>query len=322
MVFSRLLRPTEPPPAEGVRVEWEQLPPAVRHAIERRLGGTVVEASTQRGGFSPGLATRLKLDDGRRFFVKAVSEWANPDTPNIHRREARIVAAIPESAPVPRFLWSFDKGGWVALCFEDVDGRHPTEPWTQADLAKIVATLKKMAVDFTPSPIDTDQTARASFARSVNGWRRAKDRGEDRLDPWCVKHLARLSDLESLAPDAVDGPTLIHLDIRADNLLIAGDRVYVLDWPWAQTGAAFVDWLAMAPSVAMQGGPSPEAFLRRFDLSGVSKEAIDAALCSLAGFFVVGALEPAPQGLPTVRAFQAAQGLVALRWLRERTGWE
>jgi hypothetical protein len=72
----------------------------------------------------------------------------------------------------------------------------------------------------------------------------------------------------------------------------------------------------------MQGGPGPEAFLRRFDLPSVSEQAIDAALCSLAGFFVVGALEPPPPGLPTVRAFQAAQGIVAVDWLRGRTGWE
>jgi aminoglycoside phosphotransferase (APT) family kinase protein len=310
------------PRAEGVRVDWEQLPPAVRLAIERRLGGKVVEAATQRGGFSPGLAARLKLDDGRRFFVKAVSEAANPDTPHIHRSEARIVAALPALAPVPRFLWSFDEGGWVALCFEDVDGRHPSEPWTEADLALVVATMRKMAVDLTPSPIATAETARAAFARSINGWRRAQDRGEDQLDAWCSNHLGRLSELESRAPEAVDGETLLHFDIRADNLLIAGDRVYVLDWPWARRGAAYVDWLAMAPSVAMQGGPSPEEFLKRFDLSGISDDAIDAALCSLAGFFVVGALEPPPPGLPTVRAFQAAQGVVSVRWLKERTGWK
>jgi Ser/Thr protein kinase RdoA (MazF antagonist) len=223
---------------------------------------------------------------------------------------------------VPRFLWSFDEGGWVALCFEDVEGRHPSEPWTEADLALVVATLRKMAVDLTPSPIATVETASGAFARSINGWRRALDRGEDRLDAWCLKHLARLSELEARAPEAVEGETLLHFDIRADNLLIAGNRVYVLDWPWARRGAAFVDWLAMAPSVAMQGGPSPEKFLTKFDLSGVSEGAIDAALCSLAGFFVVGALEPPPRGLPTVRAFQAAQGVVALDWLRGRTGWE
>jgi hypothetical protein len=59
------------------------VPAAVRHAIEQRVGGSVMQASTQPGGFSPGLAARLRLHDGRRFFVKAVSEMANPDTPDI-----------------------------------------------------------------------------------------------------------------------------------------------------------------------------------------------------------------------------------------------
>jgi aminoglycoside phosphotransferase (APT) family kinase protein len=281
----------------------------------------VVAASTQLGGFSPGLAARLRLHDGRRVFLKAVSETANPDTPGIHRQEARIVASLPPSVPVPRLLWTYDEAGWVALCFEDVDGRHPFEPWTEPDLKMVVAALRKMSVDLTPSPVTVDETARDAFERDINGWRVALDRGEDRLDTWCMGNLERLADLESAGPYAADGETLLHFDTRADNLLIAGDRVYVIDWPWARPGAPFVDWLAMAPSVAMQGGPSPEAFLRRFDLSGVSEHAIDAVLCSIAGYFVVRSLDPPPPGIPTVRAFQAAQGEVALRWLRARTGW-
>ena len=312
---------SNPPPAAGVRVHWEQLPDWVRHAIETRLGGKVVEARTQPGGFSPGLAARLRLNDGRRVFVKAVSEQANPDTPRMHRREAQIVAALPASAPVPRLLWTHDESGWIVLAFEDVDGRHPGAPWTEEDLELVVNALKKMAADLTPSPIATDATASDAFEGDINGWRIAQQRGEERLDRWCLKHLARLADVESLAPAAAVGETLLHFDTRADNILIAGDRVFVLDWPSARIGAAFVDWLIMAPSVAMQGGPAPDDFMTRFDLSGVSRQDFDAILCSTAGYFVVRALAPAPQGLPTVRAFQAAQGKIALEWLQERTGW-
>ena len=284
----------------------------MRRAIEERLESIVVEAVTQPSGFSPGLAARLRLDDGRRVFVKAVSEAANPDSPEMHRREARIVAALPASVPVPRLLWTYDEAGWVALAFEDVDGRHPGAPWTEGDLALVVEALKKMAVDLTPSPIATEVTASGAFKRDINGWRIALERGEERLDRWCLKHLERLADLESLAPAAAAGETLLHFDTRADNLLIAGDRVFVLDWPSARIGAAFVDWLIMAPSVAMQGGPAPDDFMTRFDISGVSRQDFDAILCSTAGYFLVRALEPAPQGLPTVRAFQAAQGKIAL----------
>lgn len=302
-------------------MHWENLPPEVREAIERRLGSRVVEAVTQPGGFSPGMAARLRLADGRRMFVKAVSEAANPNTPDMNRREARIVSALPRSVPVPRLQWIYDEAGWVALAFDDVDGRHPGDPWTEADLTLVVAALQRMAADLTPSPIDTDATAAVALERGINGWRLALDREEQMLDEWSLRHLPRLAELEAQAPAAAIGQSLLHFDTRADNLLIAGDRVFVLDWPSARIGAPFVDWVAMAPSVAMQGGPEPEAFLQRFDLTGVSKESIDAVACSLAGYFVVRALDPPPPGIPTVRAFQAAQGVEAVRWLQERTGW-
>ncbi|HSS60419.1 MAG TPA: hypothetical protein VLK30_03060 [Candidatus Limnocylindrales bacterium] len=282
------------------------------------MGSTVVEATTQPTGFSPGLAARLKLADGRRCFLKAVHESANPDTPDIHRREARILASLPSSAPVARLLWTYDEGGWVALCLEDVDGRHPHEPWTEGDLAMVVATLNRMAADLTPSPIQVDESAAQAFATNINGWRVALQRNERGLEPWVLENLPLLAELESRAPEAARGDTLLNFDVRADNLLIAGDRVYVLDWPWARTGSWWIDLVAMAPSVAMQGGPAPEELLRRIDLRGVSPESIDAVVCTLAGYFVVRALEPPPPGIPTVRAFQAAQGRVAVAWLRER----
>lgn len=309
------------PPAEGVRVHWDELPSDIRAAFEEKLGAHVIESTTQPGGFSPGLAARLRLEDGRRVFLKAVSQAANPHTPDIHRQEARIVAALPASAPVPRLLWTYDEGGWVALCFEDVGGRPPYLPWTESDLALVVASLKKMAADLTPSPIRTTQTATSAFEHSINGWQRALNRGEDRLDPWCLRNLRRLAELEARAPQEAAGNTLLHFDLRADNLIIAGDRVYVVDWPWARLGHTFVDWVAMAPSVVMQGGSDAEGFLQRFAPLGVSADAVDAVVCSLAGYFRVTALDPPPPGIPTVRAFQAAQGAVALGWLRARKGW-
>ena len=310
------------PRAEGVRVHWQDLPRDVREAFERRMGARVIEATTQPTGFSPGLAARLRLEDGRRVFLKAVHEAANPDSPEIHRREARVLAQMPAAAPAPRLLWTHDADGWVALCLEDIDGRHPQEPWTERDLSMVVASLKEMAALLTPSPVKTEDTAARAIRRAINGWQVALGRGEDRLDEWSLEHLARLAELETEAPRLVEGDTLLHFDIRADNLLIAGDRVYVLDWPWARTGPAWVDWVVMAPSVAMQGGPEPEAFIRRFDMSLASPPAVDAVICALAGYLVVNALKPPPPGLPTLRPFQAAQGAVAIRWLRERLRWD
>lgn len=122
---------TTPPPAANARIPWSALPARIRAEVERRLGSPVVDARTQEGGFSPGVAARVVLADGGRAFVKAVSPERNAVTPSVHRREARIVAAIPPGAPVPRLLWTLDDDpdGWVVRAFEDVEGRHPSLPW-------------------------------------------------------------------------------------------------------------------------------------------------------------------------------------------------
>lgn len=251
-----------------------------------------------------------------------MSDQANPDTHKMHRREALILAAMPASAPVARLLWTHDEGGWVALCLENIDGRHPHEPWAEEDLSLVIDAAKALAKDLTPSPVAVERTATHAFAAGINGWRIALERNEDRLDPWALRNLKRLAELEAQAPAAAEGDTLLQFDMRADNILISGAHVFFVDWPAARTGAWWVDLVLMAPSVAMQGGPAPEDFLRRIEVGEVSSDALDAVICTLAGYFVVHALDPAPPGIPTLRAFQAAQGRHALRWLRGRTGWD
>jgi Phosphotransferase enzyme family len=189
------------------------------------------------------------------------------------------------------------------------------------DIPLVVGALRTMASVLSPSPFDAG-SAGDRFRDGINGWQLLRNSGETRLDAWALRNLRLLAELEAEAPSLGEGSTLLHFDTRADNILIAGDRVYVVDWPWAKVGAAWVDWVAMAPSVAMQGGPDPESFLRRFPVEAVSAEAIDAVLCTITGFFVHHSLQPPPPGLPTLRAFQAAQGRVALGWLRDRLGWD
>lgn len=121
--------------AEGVRIGWEQVPAPVRAAIEVVCGAAVVEARTQPGGFSPGLAARVRCANGTRYFVKAVSAQANPDTPGLHRQEGRVLATldpliISRQLPVLRLCGTVDRPPWMALILEDVAGRQPAVPFT------------------------------------------------------------------------------------------------------------------------------------------------------------------------------------------------
>jgi aminoglycoside phosphotransferase (APT) family kinase protein len=319
-------RDVTPPPAEGVRLEWQELPARVRAAVEDRLGSAVVSARTQPSGFSPGVAVRLRTESGRRVFVKAVGPEPNPFVPAIHRREAGIVQALPIEAPVPRLLWPYDEGdgGWVVLAFEDVEGRHPTLPWRADELGRVLDAVAALSATLTPSPLSPTVvgTAGDEIAERLCGWRQLREEPPDPLDDWSARHLDALAALEAAAPAAVAGDTLLHLDVRADNLLLTRDRVFVVDWPLACVGAAWLDLLFFAPSVTMQGGPSPEELIDRHPACRtVDPDAITATVAAIAGFFTHRALQPPPPGLPTVRAFQAAQGTVARQWLAERTGW-
>lgn len=314
-----------PPPASGVRLDWAHLPAHLRAAIEGWLGEPVTEATTQAGGFSPGVAARLRTTSGRRVFLKAVGPEPNPESPAFHRREIIIAGALPTTAPVPRLLWSYDAGGWVALLFEDIEGRQPQQPWRADELDRVLAALIDLSAALTPSPVPLTVTERVADGSLIGTpwWERLHNNPPADLDPWAARHLAALAALQARASAAAQGETLLHLDLRADNLLLTPDRVAIVDWPHARIGAAWIDLVFLAPSVAMQGGPAPEALLARHPASHVaSPEAITAVIAAMAGFFTWGALQPPPPGLPTLRAFQEAQGIVARRWLAERTGWQ
>lgn len=294
--------------------------------MEARLrGGPVARAEDQTGGFSPGVAVRLTLTDGRRAFVKAVSPEQNPDSPHIHRAEARIAADLPEDIPAPRLLHSFEQDGWVVLAFEDVPGRTPADPWDAGELRRVMDALDDLAVRLTPSPVAAPPAAER-LAGTFDCWAELaadRDAGTDDLrdlDPWAAAHLDELVALESGWLRALAGDTLAHGDLRADNILLTPDgRVVFVDWPWACTSTPWFDLLCMLPSIVMQGGPAPEGLFKAHPPArDVDPEAVDAALAALTGMFLVHARRPAPPGLPTLRAFQRAQGEAALSWLRTR----
>ena len=319
---------TTPPPASNERIPWSDLPSRLRTEVERRLGSPVVTARTQIGGFSPGVAARLVLADGGRAFVKAVSPERNAITPSVYRREARIVAAIPPAAPVPRLLWTLDDDpdGWVVLAFEDVEGRQPSLPWRADELDLVLDAMATLAGDLTPSPLRPPLVGDA--AGSFGGvddlsWASLVAAPDPALDPWSARHLSRLAALEASAGEAARGDTLQHFDIRADNLLLSADGVRVVDWPHAHIGQPWLDLVWFAPSVTMQGGPLPEGLVRRYPPArDADPAALDAVIAGVAAYFTAGSLLPPPPGLPTLRAFQAAQAEVARAWLAVRTGWE
>lgn len=310
---------------QGERIRWADVPAVVRSGIEDLLGSAVVKNSPQGGGFSPGAAERLVLADGRRAFVKAGGLALNEHTPGMYRREGEITAALPMEVPATHLIDMYDDGDWVALILEDVEGRHPHVPWHDDEVGAVLATLDELAADLTPLPDIDVPAAEEALALDAAGYRRLVDAGRvGELLPDEQAHLDELLELAERGLDAIAGNTLVHMDIRADNMLVRRDgSVVILDWPHACRGSAWLDSLCLLLNVAVYGEPDVERWISSTRLLREAEpERLDAALGLLISYFAHAWRQPPPPGLPTVREWQRRQFEVILPWLGHRRGWK
>jgi aminoglycoside phosphotransferase (APT) family kinase protein len=304
-----------------VRSAWRDVPASVRGAVDAVLGAAVVSTDGVSGGFSPGPAVRAVLDDGRTVFVKAAGTVLNPHSPRMHRREAAVLGVLAPPVPAPRLLGVVDDGDWVALAIEWIAGRTPSAS-DPDDVRRLLGLLDRMA----DTTADIDLPGIGTFAdthRNLLGhWIRLADEPLPGLDDWSRRHLGRLADVDASTPAATAGRHLVHVDTRTDNVLLAdtgptGD--VLVDWPGAARGAPWIDVVVLLPALHLDGGPPPADVFAAHSAGGrADPHAVDAFVASVAGYFTRQALLPPPPGLPTVRAFQAAQGVIARDWAAQR----
>ena len=305
------------------RIGWADLPAHAQSGVEEILGAPVIEAVGQQGGFSPGTADRVRTSTGRRAFVKAVNSALNSTTPDLHRKEAAITAALPDALPTPHLLGLFDDDDWVALVLTDIEGRHPHIPWRPDELNLVLDALALLARTPVPQALAHLPDLADELREDFGGWARIQAGPPTSLDPWIKENLGLFDALATQVIAQLEGTSLVHMDIRADNILLTADqRAFLVDWPWACRGPGWVDALTVLVNV--------RAFDPSFDVDSVlrshpvfdrtSPDLVDGFLAGLGAYFIDVARRPAPPGLPTVRAFQQQQGDAVMGWLRERLG--
>jgi hypothetical protein len=236
------------------RPRWSELPAEVRAQVQELLEGRVVSAQSCSGGFSPGFASRLVLADGRRAFVKAMDAEAWPMEAEFHRAEARTAAVLPLTVAAPTLLGSVDDGAWVILAFADVDGIEPRQPWRVDELVRVAEAIVDLSATTLPPSI------RSSLPRGhprLGGWAELSESPPlvDALSSystWAAARLAALVELEREGLEAARGSSLVHFDLYAHNIVLAGDRVLFVDWPHARLGAPCID-LVLCLSSAVSG---------------------------------------------------------------------
>jgi aminoglycoside phosphotransferase len=294
--------------AAGVRLPYEKMPVSVRDWVERALGSAVVSASTQQGGFSPGVAARLVTASGRRAFVKAVGTSLNPKTPELFRQEITAMQAIGPLPLAPQLYDVYDDGDWVGMLFEDIDGRLPAHPWEQADAERVLDAVAELTDALDPSPWPDAPVIAVRSHDFLSRWNNVLEDGLA-VPSWMEGRVEEFAELAQTGLRALaEGKALAHYDLRADNIILTDDRVVFIDWAHPGLGPRWTDRVIlqaeMRASVVLPELPD--------DIG------ITGFITAVAGGLWWGAAQPAPPGLPTIRTWQRESALVHLGWVRDR----
>lgn len=298
------------------RLTWDELPGQVRMWAQQALGSPVVRVDHASGGYSPGTTDALFCADGSRGFLKAVHPSINPHSPGLIRSERQALERLPAGLPIAGLIAAFDEGpdGWVAILIEHVAGEQPPLPWTNELIGTVLAALRVTESVRVPDLRDAVDALRPLLEL----WPGLVGRAD--LDPWLAARLPALDAAARRALASAAGETLLHLDLRADNLLRRPDgTIAIVDWAWAARGASWVDPAGLIIEFISSGSAEvdADAWLDRIATDqGVPPTLIADFLAGALGYFESAGRAPDPPGLPTVREFQRFQASALRGWLR------
>lgn len=286
-------------------------PAEVRRWAELQLGSARVSATDVVGGMSPGPAARLQAVGGTRAFLKACGSALNPDTPGLLRTEISVLNALPSHPSLPSLLATYDDGDWVALLLADIDAPLVELPWKQDQFDRASRAPLEVHEASAPNPWAGAPSAAETSAAFLSRWRTLVRQPPPDLSPWWRSHLEPLAAHAAGVLDVIAGTTLLHWDVRADNLMADDRRFVVVDWGQARLGAPWVDHALLAFDVAMSGGTLTTATARVSDpvLREVDPNAVLSLAAAMAMAFELRWRQPPIQGLPTL-------GETSRRWSR------
>jgi len=227
------------------------------------------------------------------------------------RAEHATYEALDGLAFLPRLLGWDDDGEHPVLAIESFADAAWPPPWSPEGVGSVRRALEEVHAQPPPEHVHPME----HWRQQLMSWGSVADdpvpvlRLELCSAQWLDDALPVLLEAEREAP--LDGESLLHMDVRSDNLCLEADRAVFVDWNHAARGNPQVDLAAWLPSLEAEGGPRPEELF---------PDCPNELAAILAGYFLSRApMEPIPQA-PQVRELQLAQARTALPWAARLLG--
>ncbi|MET7533504.1 hypothetical protein [Streptomyces goshikiensis] len=264
---------------------WNDLPASLRDRLTHDLATTGVPLPVT-GGYTSGV--RVRIDTARGpVFVKAIP--ADDPAAEMYRTEMAAVRTLPAGIG-PALLTAAESHGWIALAFDYVAGRHPDLAPGSPDLHTLTETLTHAHAALTPCPLPSAPPLADSPIFSGR----------------------------PLPEEYGHGDTLLHCDLRADNLLVTPDgTITLLDWAWPYRGPAWAEFALLVPQLILTGHTPANAerwAAQAPAYRGAPPAGIDAIAEALTDYWT----SRTQQGTPELRAYRTRAAEAGRAWVQHR----
>jgi hypothetical protein len=225
------------------------------------------------------------------------------------RREHQMYKTLAGTHITPELVGWID-GELPILVLEDLSEAIWPPPWDRDQIESVLSLLVDVARVVPPEGLPT-------FSDANEGWDFVlANPGEFLALGLCdASWLDRVGlDLRAAAAAApLAGYSLLHNDVRSDNLCIRRDAAILFDWNLACIGNPQFDVAFWVPILAQESGLSPEDLM---------PECPAELAAYIAGFFASRSGRPVIPHAPLVRRSQLQQLQVALPWVVRALGIE
>ena len=269
--------------------------------VERLAGVKATSWTKTKGGYSSAGRYIVAFEDGSSAFVK----WGTDElTARWLRDEYRIYSTLHADFIPTMIAW--EDAEHPILILEDLSGGHWPPPWSASQVEEVLRLLENVRHTRMPEefPVLTSLDD-----EGLSGWKTVAGDISGFLslglvsEAWLTHALSILLKAESEA--RLEGESLVHTDVRSDNICLMSDRALLIDWNWAKRGNPMLDVVAWLPSLHVEGGPEPWSF-------DIQEPELIAAV---AGFYAAHAYQPANfPGAEPIRQLQLSLLKSLLPW--------